>query len=253
VVVSPIRTKKLRAGEQTIFEVIGDYIAEFENRSILIITSKIVALCEGRVVPITSPSISKKEELVKQEADYYLPAAASKYGYHFTITNNTLISLSGIDESNSDGNYVLWPKDVQKTANEIREYLVRKFDFKEVGVLIVDSTCIPLRWGTMGLALAYSGFRALNNYIGQPDLFGRPFQVSQAGIANGLAAAAVVTMGEGTEQTPLAIINDVPFVKFQNRNPTKKELKLFYIDKKDDDLFAPFLNSVKWKKGRKKQ
>jgi F420-0:gamma-glutamyl ligase len=132
---------------------------------------------------------------------------------------------------------------------EICGYLKAKYDIKQLGVIITDSTCFPMRWGVVGIAVAYSGFRALNSYVGKPDLFGRPLKVSQAGVASALSASAVLAMGEGAEQTPIATITDVPFVKFQSRNPTKAELELFYIKNKDEDLFAPFLNSVKWKKG----
>jgi len=55
-------------------------------------------------------------------------------------------------------------------------------------------------------------------------------------------------MGEGTEQTPIVIMEDLPFVQFQDQNPTKTELENFYIAIAKDDLFAPFLNSVPWQK-----
>jgi F420-0:gamma-glutamyl ligase len=249
-VVTPIRTARISSGEQTIFELLDLYLPKLEEGGVVAITSKIIALCEGRVVPLAQ---IEKKDLAQQEADYYLPDAQAKHGYSFTITKNTLIPMAGIDESNGAGHYVLWPDDPQKTANQIREYLSQKYKLREVGVIITDSTCIPLRWGVVGIALAYSGFRAINDYTKKKDLFGRPFEVSQAGVAVGLAAAAVLAMGEGTEQTPIALITDIPFVKFQQRNPTKAELELFYIKDKDDDLFAPFLNAVEWQKGKNAQ
>jgi F420-0:gamma-glutamyl ligase len=100
--------------------------------------------------------------------------------------------------------------------------------------------------------LAYSGFRALNDYIGRPDLFGRPFAVSQADVAGGLAAAAVLQMGEGTEQTPIAILSELPFVHFQERDPTAEELATVIISLAED-LFAPFLTSVQWQQGTRHQ
>ncbi|MGH7237527.1 MAG: coenzyme F420-0:L-glutamate ligase, partial [Candidatus Saccharimonadales bacterium] len=106
-----------------------------------------------------------------------MPKSLNKYGYHFTIKDNTLIPMAGIDESNGDGNYVLWPKDSQKTVNEIREYLKNRFKLKTIGVVITDSTCQPLRRGTIGVCLAHSGFLALNDYRQKPDLFGRKFNV----------------------------------------------------------------------------
>ncbi|MGH7157077.1 MAG: coenzyme F420-0:L-glutamate ligase [Candidatus Saccharimonadales bacterium] len=245
-IVRTVKTDKVLAGQKTILEILDEFLPELSERSVVVITSKIVALCENRVVPIGAKD---KEELVKEESDYFLPATLSKYGHHFTIANNTLAAVAGIDESNGDGNYVLWPKDSQNSADQIREYLKKKFNLRELGVIISDSTCVPMRWGTIGQPLAYSGFEATKNYIGQPDLFGKPFMVSRSGVALGLAAAAVVAMGEGIEQTPVAVISDVDFVSFQDRNPAGDELENFYIADYKDDLFGPFLESVRWEKG----
>ncbi len=216
------------------------------EKSVLAITSKIVSLCEGRVVPFEE---ADKDSLLAAHADLILPAEYSKYGHHFTITNNTLIPMAGIDESNSGGYYVLWPEDAQVTANNVRAYLKQRFGVRHVGVIITDSTSQPLRRGTTGIVLAHSGFLALRNYIGQPDLFGRPFATSQANVAAGLAAAAVLEMGEGTEQTPLAILTELPFVTFQDADPSPEELAEVYI-KLEDDLFAPFLQPAAWQSGR---
>lgn len=249
-IVKAIKTQKVLPSSETIFEFLDKNLLSLKDRSIVVITSKVVSLCEGSIVPLGN---TDKEELIKNEADYYLPAHISKYGYHFTIKNHTLISAAGIDESNAGANYVLWPRDAQKIANEIRQHLKRKLHISNLGIIISDSTCMVLRYGTIGIALAYSGFKPINNYIGTPDLFGRKFRVSQSGVASGLAAAAVVVMGEGTEQTPITVIEDVPFVQFQARGPSQEELDLFALSNKDDDLFAPLLNAVKWEKGGSKK
>jgi putative folate metabolism gamma-glutamate ligase len=246
-IVSPVKTAKILPNRLTIFELLDKYLPALEEHNIIAVTSKIVSLCEGRVV---SAEKIDKDKLMRAESDYYLPGVISNHGFSFTITQNTLIPMAGIDESNGGGYHVLWPENPQKTANEIRKYLRNKFGLKNLGVVITDSTCMPMRWGVVGIALSYSGFRALNDYTKQKDLFGRPFKVSQAGVASGLAAAAVVAMGEGAEQTPIAIISDLPLVQYQNRDPSQKELELFYLKNKDDDLFAPFLNAVNWQKGR---
>ncbi len=242
----PIKTHKIIPGEN-LFKVIGQYIPDLEEKSVVAITSKIVSICEGKVVKIGK--IDKKK-LIEQEADYYLPPEQSKYNISLTIKDNLLVPTAGIDESNGNGDYILWPKDPQKTANKTREYLKKKFSLKYVGVIITDSKTTPLRWGTTGIALAHSGFSALNNYIGQPDIFGRLLHVTKANIIDGLAAAAVLAMGEGNEQTPLAVIEGVPFVKFQNRNPSKSELQGLKISMKDD-LYAALFKGVEWLKGKK--
>ena len=207
--VAALKTELITAGATTLLALLERVISDLDEGSVVAVTSKIVSLCESSVIPCDQID---KEELVVRESDLYLPASLSKYGHHFTITNNTLIPMAGVDESNGDGQYVLWPKDAQATANQVRGWARQKFGLSQIGVIITDSTCHPLRRGTNGIMLAYSGFRALNDYVGRPDLFGRPFTVSQADVAGGLAAAAVLQMGEGAEQTPIAILTELPFV-----------------------------------------
>jgi F420-0:gamma-glutamyl ligase len=89
----------------------------------------------------------------------------------------------------------------------------------------------------------------LKSYIGTPDIFGRPLHFEKTNVADSLATASVVVMGEGNEQTPLAVISDVPFVEFQDKNPTQEELEGLHIEL-EDDVFAPLLTSVEWKKGK---
>jgi dihydrofolate synthase / folylpolyglutamate synthase len=136
----------------------------------------------------------------------------------------------------------------QAAANGIRRHLRHRFGVRQLGTIITDSTCTPLRRGTTGICLAHSGFAATRDYVGEPDLFSRRFRRSQANIAGGLAAAAVVTMGEGAERTPICVIEDIPFVQFQDHDPTAEEIDLGRIPL-DEDLFAPFLSAVDWMAG----
>ncbi len=245
-IVRPIKTRRVEAGSITIFELLDESLPKLKERSIVAITSKVVAICEGRIVPIGSVD---KEKLIIQESEYYLPKEVSRFG-HRTIAHHTLVSGAGIDESNADNQYVLLPSDTQKQANDIRRFLKEKFKLKQIGVIITDSVSTPLRLGASGAALAWSGFEALKDYRDQPDLYGRPFKVSRADIAGGLASTATLVMGEGAEQTPITIIEDLDFIKFQDRDPSKEELK--YINFPiEEDIFSPLLNQVNWQKGQK--
>jgi F420-0:gamma-glutamyl ligase len=105
-----------------------------------------------------------------------------------------------------------------------------------------------MRSGTIGVMLAHSGFSAVKKLAGTKDLFDREFEVARSAIGGGLAAAANVAMGEGTEQTPIAVVSDIPFVTFQHRNPSKAELESVYISP-EEDLYAPFIMSAPWQKG----
>lgn len=246
--VTPIKTHKITQKDKNIFSVLDAYIADLKENSIVVVTSKIVAICEKRIVEIKSSE--QKDDLVKKEADYYLPREFNQYGFMISINKGIMVASAGIDESNGNGYYVLWPKDPQKSANKIREYLVKKFHLNYLGVIITDSKLTPLRWGVTGVAITHSGFRSINSYIGKPDIFGRKLHAEKVNVADALATAAVVEMGEGNEQQPLAIIEDVSFVHFQKRNPTKKELESIKISL-EDDVFASLLSAVKWKKKEK--
>ena len=243
----PIKTHKIRPFKQNLLEILDKYLKTLRERSVVVITSKIVSACEGRVVKIKKVD---KKEIIKKEAEYFLPPEENKYNITLTIKGGLLLPAAGIDESNGAGYFTLWPKNPQKTANQVRKYLCRRFPVKKIGVIITDSKTTPLRWGTTGITIAHSGFAALNNYIGKKDIFGRKLKVTKANVVDGLAASAVLVMGEGAEQTPLAVIEDLPFVKFQNRDPSDKELKDLRMNI-EDDLYGPLLKSVKWRKGDK--
>jgi F420-0:gamma-glutamyl ligase len=245
-IVKPIKTSTIRAGAMQLVELLNRYLPDdIPDRSVIAITSKVISLCENRVVPVISIA---KDQLIKQESDLYIPKSG-KYGFTFTVTNNTLIPSAGIDESNGDGNYVLWPSDPQATANSVRDYLTTRFPGRQIGVIVTDSTSTPMRRGTSGICIAHSGFNAFNDYVGKPDLFNRIYRTSKANVSGGLAAAAVVTMGEGTESAPLCLISDIDFVQFQDRPPNSTELEELRISI-DDDVFAPFLSAVNWKSGK---
>lgn len=240
-----IKTDIILPGELSVEALLDKYLQDVKEGSVVAVTSKIISLCQNRVVPIND---ANKEDLIKKYSQYYIPGGAGEYGYHFSIAKKTLVAMAGIDESNGDDNYVLWPKDLQDSANTIREYIAKRFNLQKVGVVITDSTLMPLRYGTVGVVLAYSGFKPLNDYRGKPDLFGKDFKVSTSNVAAGLSASAVLVMGEGTEQTPIAIISDLPFVKFNPNNPTKEELESIFLDR-EEDVFAPLIDGVNWQKG----
>ncbi|MBI2622095.1 coenzyme F420-0:L-glutamate ligase [Candidatus Microgenomates bacterium] len=238
-----IKTHKI-SPQDKLFDVINKYILKIEEKSIIVVASKIVAIAQGRVTKLTQ---EEKEKLIKKEADLYLPKSYNKHGLYITIKDNYLTYSAGIDESNANGMYVLWPKNPQEVANSLRSYLQKRYKIQNVGIIITDMLAIPLKWGVIGGAIAYSGFAPIKDLTGTKDMYGREFKYTRVGILHGLAAGAAVVMGEGAEQTPLGIITDVPFVEFQNHNPTRTEHASFKIDP-SEDLYGPMLTAVPWKK-----
>lgn len=243
--VKAIKTSQIIPGvENNLLSIIESSISSLEDNSIVAITSKVVSICQNRIAKKAS---TDKNKLIEKEADLFIPPEENKHGFYLSIKDDILIPSAGIDESNAGNYYVLWPQNPFQVAGEIRMFLKNKFSLQHVGVIITDSTTAPLRWGTRGICIAYSGFNPLKDYIGRPDIFGRKLEVTKANVADALAASAVLEMGEGSEQTPIAVINDIPFVQFQDRDPTPEEIKNLRITL-DDDIYAPILKAVKWKK-----
>jgi dihydrofolate synthase / folylpolyglutamate synthase len=246
--VTAYKTHKVSINED-IFTILDQYLPALKENSVVAIASKIIAFCQGDVVK--KERGIEKRDLIPQEADYYLgDEYHMQFGQIISIKNHTLTASAGIDESNANGYLILWPKNLQEITDKIWNYLKEKHTIKNLGVIVTDSRIVPLRWGVIGIALSWCGFEALKDYTGKPDIFGRIMRVEKTSLIDSLATAATVVTGEGGEQQPIAVIEDLDFVKFQNRTPTEEEIKKLQIDFKDD-LFEPLLTSVKWKKGGK--
>lgn len=244
-IVDAIRTDRVYPGKESLIDFLDRSLATLSDHSVLVITSKVAALCEGRYL---SKEAGLREETIASESDYYLPKSESAYGVPITIRDNAFVARAGIDGSNTDGVYSLLPADGYATAKVIRAYLEKRFDRENVGVIVTDSHSTPLRRGVTGVAIGWSGFIGLKEYANVPDIFGHRF-TTHTNIVDALAAAAVLAMGEGAEQTPLAIISDVPFVDFNPGSPTEEELD-FFKPSLEADLFAPLIDYKKLRKGR---
>jgi dihydrofolate synthase / folylpolyglutamate synthase len=241
--ITAIKTVPITTGAPRLTDLVDMYLPALPNHSILAITSKVVSICESRTVPVAG---TDKPALVKNEADYYLPPELNPYHVTTTIKSDILIASAGIDESNGDGHYILWPANPQATANQLRAHLAAGHH-RTVAVIITDSHLTPMRRGTIGLGLAHSGFLALKNYVGTPDIFGHNLMYTYANHLDGLASAAVVAMGEGAECTPFALIEDASFIEFQDRDPTPEELAPLRIPL-EEDLYSEMLKRIPWEK-----
>ncbi|OGI67823.1 hypothetical protein A2738_03455 [Candidatus Nomurabacteria bacterium RIFCSPHIGHO2_01_FULL_42_15] len=233
--VKVIKTRIFRENEDLLSFVLK-YVKKLPEKSVLVITSKIISLSEGRTVSIDK-NFSREEmrtKIIKFESDFMI---RTKHTW-LTIKDGMVMASAGIDESNADGKMVLLPKNSFKSASAIRKRLQKKFKIKRLGVLVTDSRIFPLRAGVVGVALGYAGFKGVRDYRGTKDIFGRTLEFSRTDVADGLATSAVLCMGEGKEQQPLALIMDAPIVF--NEKINKKEL---LINPKED-LYLPLFRSI---------
>lgn len=240
---TPIKTPIIKKDDD-LWQIIDRAFTSLPEASVVAVTSKIISLCQGQAVP----KVGEKYDLVKKEADLYLDRDLSIHRMALAIKNNFLAVNAGIDESNADNHFLLWPKDLQETTNQIWERLKRKFRLSRLGVIVTDTHSFPLRLGVIGTCLTHCGMRALNDRRGEKDLFGREERVTQVNVVEGLAVAAVLVMGEVAEQTPLCLIQGAKMVQFQNRPPTEKELADLRLTM-ENDIYGPILSAVPWQKG----
>ena len=202
-------TRALRAADE--IPATGDVVA---------VAQKIVSKAEGRRVLLATVTPSPRAvELARQaskdprvvELILRESRAVVRVSPGVIITeHNTGVVLAnaGIDRSNLEGSddaALLLPVDPDASAAALRDRLQRDFGVA-LGVLITDSIGRAWRLGTVGTAIGCAGVLALNDLRGQKDLFGRTLQVSEVAVADSLAAAAVLVMGEAAEGTPLVLI-----------------------------------------------
>ncbi len=179
----------------------------------VVVSSKVVALDEGRYVELATvrPTRRARElarrhamdpafvQVVLDEADRVLGGVR---GALLTMRQGSFIANAGADMSNCPpGHTILWPEDPWASARRLRESLARS-GFRDLAVLIADSHVQPLRWGTVGMALGWAGMVGVEDARGRSDLFGRSLRITRRNVADQLASAASLLMGEADEAVP---------------------------------------------------
>lgn len=239
--VEAIKTHPILINESLV-DIMDRYVKDLDENCIVAITSKIVSICQGRVI---SKEGVDKVKLIKNEADAYIQDDPMPYGFPLTIKYNQLIPSSGIDESNCGHCYVLYPLNPQKVACDIWKHLRHKFGVKNLGIIITDSTTSPLKRGVTGVSIGWCGFKPLYSYVGKTDIFNRPIQFTQKNNLDAIACASVFVMGEGDEQTPLALLSNMDSIEYSQHPPTKDEYKNLQIPI-EEDIYGVILQKVRW-------
>jgi len=232
--ITPYKTALFKLNEN-LPAFIAAHIQQLGEQDILVVSSKLICLWKGCAVKYSGAR--QKENLIRRESE---AALKTKLAW-LTIKAGMVMTNGGVDESNADGNLLWLPPDLYACAAELRRELKKIYSIKKLGIIITDSMILPLRAGVIGAAIAYSGFRGVRDERGKKDIFGKPLKTTFVNLADGLAAAAAVTMGERNEQTPLCVISDAP-VKFVNKTNSSEINYPF-----GEDLYAPLFQAVRLK------
>ncbi len=230
----PIKTRPILPPKDCIFDIFDTYISDLKNWDVLFITSKIVAIHQWRC--IKNWEISKKELIKKESENIVLSDVVPWKDIYLTVKNKTLIPSAGIDESNGNWYLILWPNELEKITKEIHNYLCKKYNIKQLWVILTDSTTRPLRKGVTWISIYSYGIKTLQDKRGTKDVFWSNLEFTQINVVDAITSMAVYIMGEWAECTPILIWREIPWVKFGNYS-----YEDIPIDIKDD-LYKPLMD-----------
>jgi len=219
-----------------------------ENNDILVLAQKIVSKAEGRVINLATvtPSLKAIELAERIEKDARLVELILRESKEVLRTRPGTIVVehrlgfvcanAGIDHSNVAGTgdaaeewVLLLPAEPDRSAEQIRQEIQFKTG-KQVGILIIDSHGRAWRNGTVGVAIGIAGLPGLQDLRGEPDLFGFTLRITQVGVADELAAAASLVMGQAAEGTPVVHVHGFPY-------PLRESSLQELLRPKEQDLF----------------
>lgn len=243
--VVPIKTRIVLPPKDDLWEVLDASLPTLKEKDVVVITSKIVSIGEGRC--IRAGSEAEKKKLIASEADYLAKFKESRRSM-FSVKGHTVVGSAGIDDSNGNGYWILWPKDPFGSAKEIWSYLRKRHNVSKLGVVITDSISPPMRLGCIGISIGFFGFHPIERHSGKPDIFGRKLKFSRSNLVDGIAAAAVFRMGETNEQQPLAIIRGIPTLRFVLYD-TSRELLI----RPKEDIYYPLFKPLYEQKKKKRR
>lgn len=219
---------------------------------VLVVAQKIISKSENRyldlatVVPtpeaeVLAVKVDKDPRKVQAILDESSEVVRTREGVLIVEHKLGFVQANaGIDQSNishegdeDDMMCLLLPEDPDKSARGLKEGIRSRLGV-DVGVIINDSLGRAWRNGTQGLAIGVAGFTALENFIGDTDLFGRELMVTVVGAADEMAAGASLVMGQTTEKTPVVLVRG-----YKPRDPEEPELRGYkpLIRNKETDLF----------------
>ena len=234
---------------QRIADTFTDEGLEFQDNDVVVITSKVVSMYEGRIVDLddVDPSLRaetiakstgilpEEVELILQEAELVTSIPVNEFGEDYileqseneerarealenlpsmlvTKRNGRLCTNAGVDRSNApEGKATLLPEDPDASAQEIRER-IEEMTGKEIAVIITDSE-VSIRVGETDNAIGCAGINPVESDFGADDLFGEPKFGGVDLKADEIASAAALHFGQTSEQTPVVVGRGIEYQK----------------------------------------
>jgi coenzyme F420-0:L-glutamate ligase / coenzyme F420-1:gamma-L-glutamate ligase len=191
---------------------------------VLLVCQKIVSKSEGRFVDLAGVEVSGRArdlaarcgkdprlvEVILRESTEVVRCAPQVLIVRHRL--GLVMANAGVDQSNVPGSeqrVLLLPEDPDASAAALRGSLAAIFGASPA-LIITDTFGRPWRSGVCGTAIGASGITTLLDRRGERDRFGRELRVTQVAIADALAAAATLLMGEGAEGRPVVLARGLP-------------------------------------------
>jgi coenzyme F420-0:L-glutamate ligase / coenzyme F420-1:gamma-L-glutamate ligase len=214
------------------------------EKDVLVVGQKAVSKSEGRLANLGSIRPSKKAFLIARKTgrkpefvqivlnDSKKVLKADKMALIVTTKTGWTCLNAGVDKSNvkGDQNYALLPTNPDASARKIRNR-IKHLTGKDIGVIVTDTHSRPFRLGQVEETIGIAGLKPHADYRGQRDLFGYQLRFKNVALADEVAGAAELVMGQGREATPAAIVRGLKRVRFQDNakssdltGPTREDL-----------------------------
>lgn len=226
----PIRTPLLRSGDD-LSAVIATSAGPLAAHDIVVVSSKIIATCEGAIIDLSALSPSQDATAwaasCKRSPAFCEAVRGELVRLHGTVRRacpgalltevkpsgmrrgSILTANAGLDESNAGQHRAIgWPIDPALSARLLRCSLQHVNGGIPLAVIVTDSCCLPRRLGVIAFALAVSGMQPFRSEQSTPDLFGKPLTITVEAVADQLATAANMLMGNAAQSTPACIIRE---------------------------------------------
>jgi coenzyme F420-0:L-glutamate ligase / coenzyme F420-1:gamma-L-glutamate ligase len=200
------------------------------EKDILVVGQKAVSKSEGRLANLGSVHASKRAKVIARKTgrkpefvqivlnDSKRVLRSDKMALIVTTKTGWTCLNAGVDKSNvkGDQNYALLPSNPDASARRIRSR-IKRLTGKYIGVIVTDTHSRPFRLGQVEETIGIAGFKPHADYRGQRDLFGYQLRFKNVAIADEIAGAAELVMGQGREAIPAAIVRGLKRVRYQDR------------------------------------
>jgi len=212
---------------EIILKSLKDAAIELRDEDVLVVAQKIVSKAEGRLVRLSAvtPSaraveiarqiekdarqvevvLSESKEIVRMRPGVLI--VEHRLGF---VCANAGVDRSNVEAHDGEEYLLMLPENPDRSCAELREALKEKTG-ATIGVVMNDSHGRAWRSGAVGIAIGAAGVPALLDLRGHPDLFNYTLHATQVGLADELAAAASLLMGQADEGRPVIHVRGVPY------------------------------------------